>query len=162
MGTVNKVLRGAARAGLSWPLEEEMSEEELQRRVFGEASSAPVDARRENLDSAAVYKEMQQRRHLTARLAWQECRDAHPDSYGYSQCCLLFAEWRGRRKVTMAQVHRAGETMYVDYAGTTARVYPRECEPWDAQIFRAVLGRVRTSTPRRAGDRTWNPGSART
>ena len=46
----------------------------------------------------------------------------------------------GRRKVTMAQVHRAGETMYVDYAGTTVPVCPPGCEPWDAQIFSAMLG----------------------
>ena len=30
--------------------------------------------------------------------------------------------------------------MYVHYAGTTVRVCPPRCEPWDAQIFSAVLG----------------------
>lgn len=140
LGTVNKVLRGAARAGLEWPLEQELSEEELQQRVFGASPVAPGDPRRQDLSFEDVYRDMQKHKHLTTRLAWEEYRAIHENGYGYSQFCHLFREWRRQRKVTMAQEHKAGEAMFVDYAGSTVTIFPPGGEPWQAPIFSAVLG----------------------
>ncbi|MDE0102861.1 MAG: helix-turn-helix domain-containing protein [Bryobacterales bacterium] len=116
LGTVNKVLRGAARAGLEWPLEQELSEEELQQRVFGASLVTPGDSRRQDLRFEDVYRDMQKNKHLTTRLAWEEYRAVHENGYGYSQFCHLFREWRRQRKVTMAQEHKAGEAMFVKCA----------------------------------------------
>ena len=140
LGTVNKVLRGAARAGLSWPLAEDITEEELQKQVFGKKVAARSDVRRESLDFECMYRELQRRKHLTVRQLWKEYRAVHPDGYGYSQYCHLYRCWRQRRKVTMAQEHKAGEAMFVDYAGATVEVHAPQGEPWRAQIFMAVLG----------------------
>ena len=50
----------------------------------------------------------------------------------------------------MLQGHKAGEKVFVDYAGHAESVWNAECA---ARVFVAVLGRVRTATRKRAGAR---------
>ncbi len=50
-------------------------------------------------------------------------------------------DWRDRLDVVMRQDHRAGEKLFVDYAGQAASVIDRGTgELRDAQVFVAVLG----------------------
>jgi len=63
------------------------------------------------------------------------------DGYSYAHFCHLFAEWQGKQKRSMRQVHVAGEKCFVDYAGTTVPIVNRATGEYDdAQIFFAVLG----------------------
>jgi transposase len=72
---------------------------------------------------------------------WEEYRAVHPDGYGYSWFCDCFREWSGRLSPTMRQSHRAGERLFVDYAGQTVPIVdPQTGEVREAQIFIAVLG----------------------
>ena len=141
LGTVNKVLRGLARAGLEWPLPEDIGEERLQELVYGvpaEVAGKDIE-RREQLEFSEVHKELQRRRRLTIRLLWEEYRGQHGDGYSYSQFCKLYREWKGQRDVSMVQLHKAGEKLFVDYAGSTVTVHEPN-GPFEAQIFVAVLG----------------------
>ena len=59
----------------------------------------------------------------------------------YSWFCDKYRHWLGQRDLSMRQTHRAGEKLYVDYAGHTVPVVDEatgEIRP--AQIFVAVLG----------------------
>ena len=51
----------------------------------------------------------------------------------------MYREWRGKLDVVMRQDHRAGEKLFVDYAGHTI-VNQHTGEFREAQIFIAVLG----------------------
>ena len=74
-------------------------------------------------------------------LLWQEYKAQNPDGYQYSQFCHLYRQWIGRVDPVMRQVHRAGEKMFVDYAGQTVDIYdPSSKQSRAAQIFIAVLG----------------------
>lgn len=65
----------------------------------------------------------------------------HPAGYGYSRFCDLYREWAGKLPVWMRQEHKAGEKLFVDYAGMTMPVTDRETgEVRQAQIFVAALG----------------------
>ena len=160
LGAVNKVLRSAAQAGLEWPLPEGMTGKELQDRVYGPAPGAApaVRVRRRALEFEAMHRDLHRRRHFTVRLAWEEYSAQHEDAYSYSQFCKLYREWQARHDVTMAQHHKAGEKLFVDYAGSTVTVHAAE-GPFEAQIFVATLG---ASSYFYAEARTWRPGSART
>ena len=68
---------------------------------------------------------------------WREYREARPDGYGYSQCCELYRKWKARRSPVMLQEHKAGEKVFVDYAGQAESVWNAECA---ARVFVAVLG----------------------
>ena len=140
-GTVNRLLWQAEQAGLEWPLPPDWDEAELHERLYGRPAGARPSARREALDFAAVHKQLSQRKHLTVQLVWQEYREQHPDGYGYSQFCELYRDWKTRRDLVMLQEHKAGDRIFVDYAGDTVPIDAAEsAEPRPAHVFVAVLG----------------------
>ncbi|WP_247766906.1 IS21 family transposase [Bradyrhizobium sp. 172] len=74
-------------------------------------------------------------------LLWEEYCDANSDSFSYSWFCERYKEWAGRLKLTLRQVHVAGEKLFVDYSGHTMEVVDGLTgEVRSAQIFVAVLG----------------------
>lgn len=137
--TVGEYLRRAEAAGFSWPLPEGLDEEALHELLFPKPSrsssqSIPLP------DWSQVHTELR-RKSVTLRLLWVEYRESHPDGYGYSQFCHLYRHWAKHLNPAMRLTHKAGEKLYVDYAGqTVAVVDPQTGEIRQAQIFVAVLG----------------------
>jgi transposase len=131
-------IRRARRAGLAWPLPNELSDEELERRLYPLPTAAKD--RRPRPDWAAIHRELR-RPGVTLQLLWEEHRAVHSDGYGYSRFCELYRAWEARLSPTMRQNHVAGERMFVDYAGTTLAVIDASTgEARWAQLFVAVLG----------------------
>jgi transposase len=132
-------IRRARRAGLSWPLPEDLSDEALERLVY---PSPPVIAhdRRPQPDWPTIHRELR-RPGVTLQLLWEEHRSTHADGYGYSRFCELYRAFEARLSPTMRQSHVAGERMFVDYAGTTLEVTDGTTrEVRVCQLFVAVLG----------------------
>ncbi len=74
-------------------------------------------------------------------LLWQEYKQQHPEGCGYSRFCELYRHWRRSCDAVMRQNHRAGEKLFVDYAGMTVPIFDTEIgQQRRAQIFVAVLG----------------------
>lgn len=137
--TVSEYIARAEAAGLSWPLPEGMDAAELERRLFKQAGR-PAKHAHAQPDFSAVHREMRGKG-VTLNLLWQEYRERHGEGYSYSQFCERYARWKGHLDVVMRQPHRAGEKLFVDYAGQTAAVVDRTTgEMREAQIFVAVLG----------------------
>ncbi|MBK1646826.1 IS21 family transposase [Thiocapsa imhoffii] len=137
--TVLEYLDRAEAAGLSWPLPEGLSADELERRLF-KPGGRPAELGLVEPDFDVVHRE-RRRKGVTLFLLWQEYRERHPEGYSYSQFCARYSVWKGRVDVVMRQTHRAGEKLFVDYAGQTAAVIdPDSGEIRTAQIFVAVLG----------------------
>ena len=132
-------IRRARLAGLAWPLPDELSDEELERRLYPPPSAAAKN-RRPQPDWAIIHRELR-RPGVTLQLLWEEHRAVHPDGYGLSRFCELYRAWEARLSPTMRQNHVAGERMFVDYAGTTLTVIdPSTGEARPAQLFVAALG----------------------
>jgi transposase len=78
---------------------------------------------------------------VTLELLHLEYLERHPDGYRYTRFCDLYRDWLGRRRLSMRQVHRAGEKCFVDYAGQKPRcIDPTTGEVIEAELFVAVLG----------------------
>jgi transposase len=138
--TVSEYLARAERAGLSWPLPATLSEAGLYALLFPEKSPAEPSAGKPLPDWETVRKDLK-KRNVTLRLVWDEYRDDHPDGYGYSQFCELYRRYLQKLDPIMRQEHKAGEKLFVDYAGDTVPVTnPETGEIWQAQIFVAVQG----------------------
>lgn len=137
--TVSEYITHAQAAGLSWPLPEGLSAEQLDELLFPQR--APASGRSiPPPDWAAVHKELR-RKSVTLSLLWVEYRQEHPEGYGYSQFCQHYRQWARQLKPMMRQKHRAGEKLFIDYAGQTVPVVaPQTGEIRAAQIFVAVLG----------------------
>ena len=136
--TVGDYIRRAKAAGLSWPVPDELDERALEARLFprpaAPKSTTPLP------DWPHVHTELR-RKGVTLSLLWQEYKAEHPDGLQYSWFCQRYRDWSGRVDLVMRQTHRAGEKLFVDYAGHTVAVVQRNTgEVREAQIFVAVLG----------------------
>lgn len=142
LSTVHEYLERASAAGIGWPLPEGLSEEELEAKLFGNpAVPARAAQPRPQPDWKAVHEQLQQHRHLTLQLLWQEYRQAHPEGYRYSWFCERYQHWRRHLDVVLRQEHKAGEKMFVDWAGATIPVYDSATgKAWPAALFVSVLG----------------------
>jgi len=141
LGTVHDYLARAERANLHWPLPEDWDEARITAELFG--SAVPLSRRpdKEPPDFAAIQEQRQRHRHLTLQLLWEEYRQVHPEGYLYSRFCELYQRWRRTQDVVLRQEHKAGEKMFVDWAGATIPIYSRTGgEPEQAHLFVAVLG----------------------
>jgi transposase len=137
--TVAEYVRRAQTLGLTWPLPETLDDTALERQLFATAARPPL-ARRPMPDWPLVHQELK-RKGVTLLLLWQEYKARTPEGLQYSQFCEAYRQWVGRLDVVMRQTHRAGETLFVDYAGPTMPVVNALTgEVQNAAIFIAVLG----------------------
>ncbi len=91
-------------------------------------------------DFALINRELR-RKHVTRLLLWEEYREQHPEGYGYTQFCELYRQWSRKISVSMRQLHRAGEKLFVDYSGLTMELIdPETGEVSRAEILVACLG----------------------
>ena len=133
-------LARAARAGLDWPLPEGLDDGQLEARLFVPPSARPPTALRPLPDWPTVHKELR-RKGVTLQLLWLEYREHHPEGFGYSWFCQTYRRWQGGLDLVMRGVHRAGEKLFVDFAGQTLPIVdPETGEVWQAELFVAVLG----------------------
>ena len=118
--TVDDYLRRAEAAGLSWPLPAALDDGALERLLFPPAPAVPAAARGVH-DWSHIHRELK-RPGVTLQLLWHEYRQTHPQGYQYTWFCQQYRTWRGKLDLVMRQVHRAGEKLFVDYAGMRAQV----------------------------------------
>ena len=136
--TVGNYLERFDEAGLSWPLPDEVDEADLERRLFPVVSYA---SERPEPDWVEVHRELKASKAVTLHLLWLEYKALHVEGYQYTWFCDHYRAWRKQLDVVMRQRHRAGEKLFVDYAGETVPVAdPATGELRQAQIFVAVLG----------------------
>ncbi|MCL5745849.1 MAG: IS21 family transposase, partial [Acidobacteria bacterium] len=155
--TVSEYVKAAKAAQLSWPEVSDWDEARLAAALLPKAPPAPQPSRPPEPDFAAIHTELQQHKHLTLLLVWQEYRAQHPDGYRYSRFCELYQRWRRKLEVVLRQEHRAGEKLFVDYAGRTVPVQdPASGAIRQAQLFVAVLGASNYTF----AEATWTQGLA--
>jgi transposase len=136
--TVGEYVVRARRAGLDWPLPDELGEEELYRKLFPERE-ATKNAARPQPDWEAVHRELA-RKGVTLKLLWLEYREQHPEGYGRSQFCEHYQRWNRARTTSLRMPHKGGEVMEVDYAGMTLPITnPETGEIRQAPVFVATL-----------------------
>ena len=141
--TVSDYLSRAERAGLTWDQARLLSEAEVEARLFTYIGrSEPCS--RAPIDFDWIHHELR-RVGVTLQLLWGEYQvaahnsDARP--YQYSQFCELYAAWRNQRRLSMRQVHRPGEKVFIDYSGKKPLLCDAETgEVREVELFVAVLG----------------------
>ena len=114
-GVVAKYVKQASAAGLHWPQIQAMDETALHHRLMGTPQRASSFV---TPDYAQVRQELQ-RKGMTLMLLWQEHSERHPNDaiHSYSQFCENYRRFAKTLKRSMRQIHRAGEKLFIDYAG---------------------------------------------
>lgn len=137
--TVADYLDRARLAGIGWPLPEDLSDTQLEQSLFPPIAPAPASGR--PVPSWSTIHEELKRKGVTLSLLWEEHKAQYPNGHQYSRFCDLYRAWTGKLKLSMRQTHKAGEKLFVDYAGHTLPIVdPSTGEIREAQVFVAVLG----------------------
>lgn len=137
VGTVSEVASRAEKAGLSWEQVDQLGEEELERRLYGEAKTTCA---KEEPDCTWIHRE-RSRPGVTLALLHHEYLEKHSEGLRYTAFCDRYRDWLGRRGLVMRQVHVAGDKTFVDYSGKKPQlVDPRTGEVKEVELFVAVLG----------------------
>ena len=138
--TVREYLARISAAGITWPLPAEVTDQELERRLFVNGGVRAGARRYVEPDWAAVARELK-RPGVNLMILWEEYRAIHPDGYAYSQYCHLFREFERRLSPSMRQHHIAGDKAFVDFSGKRIPIIdPVTGVVREAEIFVAVLG----------------------
>jgi transposase len=139
--TLREMLRRFGASGLAWPLPPELTDTELEERLYGAAGARQGHRRRAEPDWAALNRELKSK-HVTLQILWDEYIAADPDGYRYSRFCELYRAFEARLPVTMRQTHLGGDKLFVDYAGDLVPVIvdARTGETRRAHVFVAVMG----------------------
>ena len=136
--TVERVIKRFAATGLDWPPDPELTDAELERRLYrgpAHTGSAKTGTRPHY---AEVVKQLA-RKGVTRRLLWSEYRDINVDGIGYSVFCDELASYSADRDLSYRNDHVPGEKAYFDFAGLTLR-YQDDAVVRSAQVFVAALG----------------------
>jgi transposase len=135
--TVQECLKRARASGLSWPLPDGVDDAQLQAQLYPRTVSV-VDIPLP--DFAWVHRELSHKG-VTRDLLWREYRTQHINGLGYTAFCGQYRRWLKSADPVMRFEHRAGDKLFVDYAGHTIDLIDRSTgELRSAQIFVAVLG----------------------
>jgi transposase len=139
--TVHEYVSAAQVAGVTWPVPENWDDRQIEEALFPKRPAPAVWRKHPEPDWTKIHQELQTHKDLTLQLVWQEGRENDPDGYAYSRFCELYRGWLKKLDWVLRQEHRAGEKMFVDYAGATIPVYdPQTGEAHPAAVFVAVLG----------------------
>jgi len=137
-GAVASVISRATRVGLTWEALEGVSDETLEQRLYGPKITGR--AARPEPDPAWIHTELR-RAGVTLELLHLEYLGQHPDGYRYSAFCAYYRRWLGRQRLSMRQVHKAGEKLFIDYSGKRAEIVdPTTGVVRPVELFVAVLG----------------------
>ena len=139
--TVVKVQKRARELNISWPLDESMTDTELQRLMFSKESK--VSAKKRMPDYDYIRKELL-RNGVSKKLLWTEymedCRANGEEPLMYSQFCYHIQQDEQKHRATMHINRKPGEQVEVDWAGDPATVIdPDTGEIIKAYIFVGVM-----------------------
>ena len=139
--TVVKVQKRAKELNLSWPLDDAMTDTELQRLMFSKENK--VSPNKRIPDCAYIHKELL-RNGVSKKLLWTEymedCRANGEEPLMYSQFCYHIQQDEQKRRAAMHINRKPGEQVEVDWAGASATVIdPDTGEIIKAYIFVGVM-----------------------
>src|SRR5437660_3321190 len=134
--TVHEYVSAAQTGGVKWPLPENWNDQQIEQTLFPQRPAPAIWRKHPEPDWTQIHQELQTHKDLTLQLVWQEGRESNPDGYGYSRFCDLYRRWLKKLDLVLRQEHRAGEKMFVDYAGATIPIYdPKTGEVQPAAVF---------------------------
>lgn len=137
--TVRKYIERVESLGLTYAEIEKMPPKRLYAVLFPVKPEETMGSKPQP-DWQKIYQEMK-RKNVTLTLLWEEYIEIYQDGYRYSQFCHNYKQWRKRLDISMRQEHKAGEKLFVDFAGQRVPVTdPLTGKIKQAQIFIAVMG----------------------
>lgn len=137
-GVVGKTMSRAQRHGLTWAAVELLDDRALEVKLYGSGGAAGEE--RPQPDCVWIHVE-RKKPGVTLELLHIEYLERHPTGLRYTQFCNRYRDWLDKQRISMRQVHRAGEKGFVDFGGKKPRITDRRTgAQTEVEIFVGVLG----------------------
>ena len=139
--TLKKYLKEFEQSGLVFNEVNELGDKDLED-LFIKPEEQPIIPKLQTLFSLfpAMDKELK-RKGVTRLLLWEEYKLKHPDGYSVSQFKHYFAQWKAQVNPSMHIEHKAGDKLYVDFAGHKLNIIDKQTgEVQPVEVFVAILG----------------------
>lgn len=138
--TVSKVLKRADELNISWPLNESMTDDTLEKLMFPKDNQA---TEKRMPDFAYIRKELLHNG-VSKKLLWveycEDCRMNNEEPLMYSRFCYYIQQDEQKHRATMHIPRKPGEQIEVDWAGDPAHIIdPDTGEITDAWLFVGVM-----------------------
>lgn len=138
VGAVWLAVKRAQDAGLDWAGVRDLDDGALDARLYAREPS--VGRVRPAPDCAWIDTE-RRRAGVTLELLHLEYLERQPEGYRYTQFCEIYRQWLGRQRLSMRQVYRGGEKLFLDYSGKRPCIWDEKTgERVPVELFVAVLG----------------------
>ena len=139
--TLKKYIKEFIASGLAFDEINELSDKELED-LFVKPEDKPLNERLQTLFNLfpAIDKELK-KKGVTRQLLWEAYKQDHPDGVGKSQFKHYFSQWKAQVNPVMHMEHKAGDKLYVDFAGDKLGITdPQTGEIKPVEVFVAILG----------------------
>jgi transposase len=142
--TLKKYLKEFDTCGLSYEQLDELSDKDLEDlfvKPLDQQPPQPDDRKGQLLALFPSIEKELKRKGMTRQLLWGEYKVSHPDGFCRSQFNNYYRRWKAQTNPTMRFDHKAGDKLYVDYAGQKLHIIDRltgEVKP--VEVFVAILG----------------------
>ena len=118
-----------------------LNDDALYALLFPNKHSTTPSKRQRPLPDYETIRREFAKKEVTLELLWEEYKRIHPDGYALTQFKLYYRRYVQTLNPSMRQTYAPGETMFVDYSGSTLNVHNTlDGTTSKAQIFVAVLG----------------------
>ena len=118
-----------------------LSDDVLYTLLFPEKALAVSSKASRPLPDYEYVRREFAKKEVTLELLWEEYKRIHPNGYALTQFKLYYRRYVQTLNPSMRQTYPPGETMFVDYSGSTLNVHNTlDGTISKAQIFVAVLG----------------------
>lgn len=139
--TLKKYILAFNRTRLHIEQIDQLSDKELERLFIKQEDKALSEKLKHLFALFPHYSKELTRPGVTRKLLWEEYKQSHPDGLGLSQFKHYFAQWKNRAHPTMHMEHKAGDKLYVDFAGDKLSIINRQTgEVKEVEVFVAILG----------------------
>ena len=138
--TVTKYLDFFSVCGLNYDEIMRLSDKQLEEMFEPKANKNPEKLEK-LFDLLPIYHKELKKPGMTKRKLWERYINESPDGYRYTQFCFYFNKWLKSSSPTMRMHHKAGDTMFVDYAGKKLHLVDKNTgERTDVEVFVAIMG----------------------
>lgn len=137
---VSEYLSKYEKSGLRYEEITGLEDDVLIEILTGDSNSMPEKKLQLQEGFPDLAKELK-RPGVTLRLLWKEYRDRVESGYSYSQFCYHYQVWKSGFDVCMHQEMKAGDKLFIDYAGNKMSVTDRETgKIREVEVFVSILG----------------------
>lgn len=139
--TLKTYIRLFEESGLSYSQLDELTDKDLER-LFIKPAEKPLNSQQALLFTLFPdYEKQLKRKGKTRKHLWDDYKKDHPEGLGLSQFNYYFRLWKTRKDPVMHIEHKAGDKMYIDFAGEKLSYTDAQTgEIIAVEVFVSILG----------------------